>query len=42
MKQDSWFYNQGITNILDKRKIILEFLDFVSKKDDDQRSYNKF
>ncbi|OCA92914.1 hypothetical protein [Pseudobacillus wudalianchiensis] len=39
---DAWFYSQGVTNILDRRKNILFFLDYLQRKNGESRSKQKF
>ena len=39
---DAWFYNQGVINILDRRKNILFFLDYLKRKNGKERAKQKF
>ncbi|MEK4031451.1 hypothetical protein MKZ02_23745 [Pseudobacillus sp. FSL P4-0506] len=39
---DAWFYNQGVTNILDRRKNILLFLEYLKRKRNKAQSKQKF
>lgn len=39
---DSWFYNQGINNILERRKNILFFLEFLEGKVETKNLRPKF
>lgn len=39
---DAWFYDQGVTNILERRKNILFFLEYINQKNETKRSKQKF
>jgi riboflavin kinase len=39
---DTWFYKQGVTNILDRRTNILSFLEFLNRKNKNTQSSKKF
>jgi riboflavin kinase len=39
---DSWFYSKGITNILKRRNLILEFLESLYSHTDRERRFQKF
>ncbi|HZH61819.1 MAG TPA: hypothetical protein VEY70_20045 [Metabacillus sp.] len=39
---DSWFYNQGIENILERRRNILFFLEFLDEKVETKNLRPKF
>jgi riboflavin kinase len=39
---DEWFYNQGLQNILERRKNVLSFLEFIKGKSEFKTSRCKF
>lgn len=39
---DSWFYSHGFENILERRKNIICFLEFIKNQDHKKRGYFKF
>ncbi|MFD1708905.1 hypothetical protein ACFSCZ_19765 [Siminovitchia sediminis] len=39
---DDWFYTKGIINILERRKVILDFLASLEQSNQNIRRYRKF
>ena len=39
---DAWFYEQGIKNILERRKSVLSFFEFINRKVDKESTRLKF
>lgn len=39
---DAWFYEQGVENIIERRKHVITFLDFITKEKGEESTRVKF